>query len=153
MSVASIGTISTSSGTSIETLIAGKRLVNLLTETPTISSAASQSFSIFACPPLMRVMDKRFSTMRMSHCASSFTSSKRRRFCSGENESSFSRIAAVLPTMLVSGVRISCDIARRRLARTASFSVSMRSRSCFLICVFIALIIMDTVSIARKVNG
>ena len=55
--------------------------------------------------------------------------------------------------MLVSGVRMSCDIARRRFARTAAFSVSMRSRSCFLICVFIALIIMDTVSIARKVNG
>ena len=58
-----------------------------------------------------------------------------------------------MPTMLVSGVRISCDMARRRLARTASFSVSRRSFSCFLICVFIALIMMETVSMARKVSG
>ena len=64
-----------------------------------------------------------------------------------------SKIAAVLPTMLVKGVRISFDIARRRFARMDSFSVSMRSRSCFLICVVMALIITETVSMVRNVSG
>ena len=105
------------------------------------------------CSPEMRVMESRFSTMRMSHWASSLTSRSSSLCCSVESVSPFSKMAEVLPTMLVSGVRISCDIARSRFARIVSRSASVRSRSCFLILVFIALMMSDTASIVRKVSG
>ena len=55
--------------------------------------------------------------------------------------------------MEVSGVRMSWDTARRRLALIFSFSDSSRSFSWFLIWVVRALTLNATASITRKVRG
>ena len=54
--------------------------------------------------------------------------------------------------MEVSGVRRSWETARKRFARIFSFSLSMRSCSCFLMRVVRVLVMMDTTSITRPEN-
>ena len=73
MSVASIGTISSSSGTLTRTGSVLNRFLNLPTASAAISSAACGTLSICTAPSLNRVMDSMFSTSRTSHCASSRT--------------------------------------------------------------------------------
>ena len=101
----------------------------------------------------MRVMESRFSTMRMSHCESSLMSCSSSCSC-GQGICPFcSRIAVAAPLMPVSGVRRSCEMARSRFPRIFSFSASARTLSCCLICVVIALVTTDTASITRNVSG
>ena len=59
----------------------------------------------------------------------------------------------VAPTMDVSGVRISWETERSRLARIFSFSFSMRSFSCCLAWVVRVLVMMETMKKAKKLRG
>ena len=105
-----------------------------------------------AFSPPTRVMESRFSTMRMSHWESSFMlPSSSRRLSSGRSAFSSSRSAE--PAMEVRGVRRSWDTARSRSARILARSLSRRSLSCFLTNVVSALVLMDTASMVAKVSG
>ena len=53
----------------------------------------------------------------------------------------------------VSGVRRSCETARRRLPRIFSISASRRMRSCSLICVVMALVVSEATSMLMNVSG
>ena len=64
-----------------------------------------------------------------------------------------SRMAEVEPMMEVSGVRMSCETERSRLARIFSRSLSMRNCSCCLILVVIVQVTSDTHSITKNVSG
>ena len=102
--------------------------------------------------PPTRVMDSRFSTMRMSHSASSLTLVSSSRRLSG-GSCSFSSSTAAEPAMEVSGVRKSCETARSRSARILARSLSRRSMSCFFSTVVMALVLMETASMVAKVSG
>ena len=152
MSTASIGTKSTSSGSSMRTPMSGKSRRNLPTASATTSSTASGDFWMEALSPPTRVMERRFSTMRMSHWESSLMLSRSsRRLSSGRD--SFSSSTAAEPAMEVSGVRRSWETARRRSARILARSLSRRSLSCFLTTVVRALVLIDTASMVAKVSG
>ena len=150
--MASIGIISSSSGARMETVISGKRLRNLTLAALSSSSPASSSLWMVDAPE-MRVTESRFSTTPTSHCASVRMSVSRAVCVSGVIRSPESKMAFTPPTMLVRGVRISCETARSRLPRIFSFSASARSFSCCLICVVSALTTMDTASMTRNVSG
>ena len=100
----------------------------------------------------MRVMDSRFSTVRISHWASLRTSSSSAS-CSARERPGFSSTAEAEPTMEVRGVRMSWETERRRLARIFSFSFSARSCSCRLIWVVRVLVMTDTARKLKKVRG
>ena len=55
--------------------------------------------------------------------------------------------------MEVSGVRMSCETERSRLARIFSRSLSMRNCSCCLILVVIVQVTSDTHSMTKNVSG
>ena len=90
--------------------------------------------------------------MRMSHSASSLMLPRSCFFCQS-GKLSFSRSVTAEPEIAVSGVRRSCEIARRRLARMRSVSASMRMRSWRLSVAVSVLTVSETVSIVRKVSG
>ena len=123
MSVASIGASRISSG--FETVMGmsvsqflRKRRIAL----PTISSTTSSDFSITTPSSQKRVTDRMFSDRCSSHCAFWWISSTMPRPSSVSV--SLSSTVALRPMMAVSGVRISCDTLRRRLARIRSLSAS-----------------------------
>ena len=62
-------------------------------------------------------------------------------------------MALVEPMIEVSGVRMSCDTERSRLAFIFSRAASMRRFSCFLILVVMVQVTSDTTSMVRKVSG
>ena len=62
-------------------------------------------------------------------------------------------MAEVEPMMEVSGVRMSCETERSRLARIFSRSLSMRNCSCCLILVVIVQVTSDTHSMTKNVSG
>ena len=59
----------------------------------------------------------------------------------------------VAPTMEVSGVRISCETERSRLARIFSFAFSRRRCSCCLVWDVRVLVMMETIKNDRKLSG
>ena len=123
MSVASIGTSRISSGfvtamgMSVAQFLRKRRMA-----LPTISSTTSSDFSMTTPSSLKRVTDRMFSDRCSSHCAFWRISSTMPR-PSSESVSPSSTVA-LRPMIAASGVRISCETLRRRLARMRSFSAS-----------------------------
>ena len=146
-----MGTIRSSSGARTVMAMPGKRLRKARAAEARTSSATSSPLTSSVSPP-MRVMERRFSTTRMSHCPSSRTFSSIS-FCCSFGRSGLSRMAEAEPMMEVRGVRISWEMERRRLERIRSFSASARRDSHFFILVVRAEVKMDTVRRVRKVKG
>ena len=154
MSIASIGRKIIVSGTETETGTLSWRFLKAITASLRTSSRIS---SFFVMPPIsapfMRVMDRRFSTMRQSHSASCLASSSSSFFCCLVSTSSPSSTVDIEPLIAVSGVRRSCDIARRRFARIFSRSDSMCSLSCALRRAVSVEVAKPTASIVMNVSG
>lgn len=85
--------------------IFGKRRTNLLAASPMTSSAASGVFLISAGELVIFVIDRRFSTTRMSHWASSLASLSREACSEAVRVSWFSMTVCIAPEIDVSGVR------------------------------------------------
>ena len=147
-----MGAISSSSGIETEIRTSGKRRRNFLAASPITSSAASDSLRIFASSSPIRVMESRFSTTRISHCASSRAFS-RRVLCSSCVRSGLSRTADVEPTIEVRGVRRSWETARSRLPRIFSRSFSAKSLACRFAWAVRVQVIMETIRRVKKVSG
>ena len=100
----------------------------------------------------MRVMERRFSTTRISHWASSraFSSSAR---CSWAERPGFSSTAEVDPTMEVRGVRMSWETERSRLARIFSRSFSARRLACRLAWAVRVLVMREIINRVKNVMG
>ena len=153
-SIASIGTKNRSSGTVTDTVTSGFFFLNLTTTSLRTSSSTSSSFFIApGLSPLMRVMDSRFSTMRHSHSASFLASDSSSSRWALLSESPLSSTADIAPLIEVSGVRRSCDIARRRFARIFSCSASSLMRFCSLTRAARVDTAKPTASIVTKVSG
>ena len=97
-------------------------------------------------------MERRFSTTRISHWASSraFSSSSR---CSWLERPGFSSTAEVDPTMDVRGVRMSWETERRRLARIFSRSLSARRLAWRLAWAVRVQVMRETINSVKKVRG
>ena len=119
----------------------------------TSSTTCSSLWRLFSGSAPMRVMLRRFSTMFMSHSASERASYKRFFYSFSSRTPSSSVTAFIAPIMLVSGVRKSWEIARRRFARIFSLSASIRSCSLYLTLDVSILAIMDTPNIHKNVSG
>ena len=154
ISSGSIGTSRNSSGRCTSTGISvPHRRVNLPTAPSMISSAASGVLLTLASSPPMRVMLSRFSTMRISHWASSLALRISSWHCSGVRVFSCSSSTLVAPTMPVNGVRMSWDTARRRLPCIRSSSASRRTSSICLARLVTIPVTTEMVMVTRKVNG
>ena len=119
----------------------------------TSSAASGAFFTLASSELLMRVMDSRFSTMRMSHSASSLVHCSSCWRCSGVRVFSCSSSTLVAPTMLVSGVRMSWDTARSRSAYIFSRSASRRHLPVCLARLVTVAVRMEMVIITRNVSG
>ena len=154
MSMASMGSSSVSSGTETETVTPSWRLRKFSTASLSTSSRISPSFWICPIsPPLMRVMESRFSTIRQSHSASCLASSSSSFFCSRLRAPLSSSTVAMEPLIAVRGVRRSWEMARSRLARIFSRSDSARSFSWAWTRVVRVLTAKPTASMVIKVRG
>ena len=125
---------------------------SFITAPSTISSTTSSVRRSATCPPAIRVMESIFSVMRVSHRVSCrICSSRVRRSASVRSGCSSSRLPA--PSMEASGVRRSCESARKRSARSFSLSTSYRRRSVCFRRVVRVLMTTETTSITIKVSG
>ena len=151
----SIGISTKSSGILVITFWFGCFFENFM-RTESISSSRTVGVlttSTFASSIL--VTDSRFSTIRISHSLSSWISPSSFNCCSFGSASYLEMSVEVEPYIEVRGVRRSWEIARSRLPRILSFSLSernfscsrTRSISCSLIRMFSVLVETATISI------
>ena len=117
------------------------------------SSTSSGVFFTPAFSPSMRVMDSRFSVTRMSQRASSFTERSSSCRCWGVRLPSCSSSTSVAPTILVSGVRMSWPMPRRRFPRIFSRWICRWVTSTCLARLARAPARMEMVIITKKVRG
>ncbi|RLQ33028.1 hypothetical protein AF960_03123 [Listeria monocytogenes] len=126
----SIGTIRRSRGTLTWIVRSAKRFLIRPTASPTISSTASGARSKLTNPSLILVTESKFSTIRMSQPESSLIPLIKLCSVSLSSSVSFSSKAELAPTMPVSGVLKSCEIARSKLLLIFSFADSMTIWRC-----------------------